>query len=187
MKRKSPTRHKVKSHTREGKPVRSFVRGSGTSKKKLSKVVRGRTNTTRKIEICPACGGMQTVFRPPEDFYEKMRTREYTHAQFYFPCEECKGTGITNSQILLGKTHVEFTLSARGLMGPFRKRIKIVEKIINDHSVGYDVWEERDDKMKKLTRGRKYMPAPSLAVAVKQLLEGGDLTSKGTANVISVS
>ena len=39
MVRKSPIRHKVRSHKREGKPVKGFVRGSGTSRKNPSKVV----------------------------------------------------------------------------------------------------------------------------------------------------
>lgn len=37
--RKTPIRHKVQSHKREGKPVRSFVRGTGTSKRRSPKVV----------------------------------------------------------------------------------------------------------------------------------------------------
>ena len=32
MTRKSPTRHRVKSHTRKGKRVNSFLRGSGNQK-----------------------------------------------------------------------------------------------------------------------------------------------------------
>jgi len=39
VKRKKPIRHKVRSHKREGKSVRSFTRGSGTSRKNPSKVV----------------------------------------------------------------------------------------------------------------------------------------------------
>lgn len=39
MTRKPPVRHKVRSHKREGKPVRSFARGSGTPKKSPPKVV----------------------------------------------------------------------------------------------------------------------------------------------------
>ncbi len=39
MTRKPPTRHNVRSHKREGKSVRSFIRGSGTPKKRISKVV----------------------------------------------------------------------------------------------------------------------------------------------------
>ena len=38
--RKSPIRHKVQRHTREGKPVRSFTRGYGIPRKNTSKVVR---------------------------------------------------------------------------------------------------------------------------------------------------
>lgn len=48
MTRKSPIRHKVRSHTRNGKPVRSFVRGSGT-KLQRSRVVK--THTSRAINI----------------------------------------------------------------------------------------------------------------------------------------
>ncbi len=39
VKRKKPVRHKVRGHTREGKLVKSFVRGSGTARKNPSKVV----------------------------------------------------------------------------------------------------------------------------------------------------
>lgn len=39
MKRKPPIKHKVQSHKREGKPVKSFMRGSGTPRKSPSKVV----------------------------------------------------------------------------------------------------------------------------------------------------
>jgi hypothetical protein len=53
-KRKSPVRHRVKSHTREGHKVRAFMRGSGQKtqlkrKMKLNKVEKG------KIQ-CPSCG-----------------------------------------------------------------------------------------------------------------------------------
>ena len=48
--RKSPVRHNVKSHTREGKPVLSYVRGSGTKKtlpRRRSKVIQvGRAGST---------------------------------------------------------------------------------------------------------------------------------------------
>lgn len=37
IKRKSPIRHKVRSHTREGKKVRSFARGSGTKSQGIHK------------------------------------------------------------------------------------------------------------------------------------------------------
>lgn len=42
MKRKSPIRHKVRAHTREGKKVKSFERGSGSRRSK-HRVVSGRT------------------------------------------------------------------------------------------------------------------------------------------------
>jgi len=40
MTRKSPIKHNVKSHTRKGNPVRSFVRGSGQTPQRSRKVVR---------------------------------------------------------------------------------------------------------------------------------------------------
>jgi len=40
MKKKSPIRHKVRAHIREGKWVEQFIRGSGTTRKKPSKVVK---------------------------------------------------------------------------------------------------------------------------------------------------
>lgn len=43
--RKSPVRHKVRSHKREGKPVKSFARGSGTSKRRSSRTVRESIDT----------------------------------------------------------------------------------------------------------------------------------------------
>ncbi len=46
MTRKPPVRHRVRSHKREGKPVRSFVRGSGTSRKNPSKVVGAASQKT---------------------------------------------------------------------------------------------------------------------------------------------
>lgn len=187
MKRKSPTLHKVRSHKREGKPVRSFVRGSGMSRKNPSKVVKGKGNPSKRIEFCPVCSGAGRVSKLPEDFYEKMHEKGYTHAQFYFPCEECGGAGITNSELLAGKTHIEFIKSAKGIFsGRFEKKMKIAEKRYKDQ-VGYDVWEEKDGKMKKLTRGRKYLQASNLAGAVKKILAGGEYHGRGSADVISVS
>lgn len=39
VKRKKPIRHKVRSHKREGKPVKSFERGSGSPRRRSSKTV----------------------------------------------------------------------------------------------------------------------------------------------------
>lgn len=39
VKRKTPVRHKVRSHKREGKPVRSFARGKGQRSQRSRKVV----------------------------------------------------------------------------------------------------------------------------------------------------
>ena len=62
MTRKSPIRHKVKSHTRKGKKVISFMRGSGKqklqTKKRLIKknkrppiytTIEGRRNTIKNL------------------------------------------------------------------------------------------------------------------------------------------
>ena len=41
MTRKSPVRHKVKSHTRQNRPVKSFIRGNGklqTKKRRIKKI-----------------------------------------------------------------------------------------------------------------------------------------------------
>lgn len=49
-KRKSPICHEVHSHTRKGRPVMSFERGSGTSKKRPHKVVGGLTLPKKRIK-----------------------------------------------------------------------------------------------------------------------------------------
>ena len=158
------------------------------SKSNVEKVLKEKLSKGFSIDLCPVCGGTGTVFRPPEDFYEKMHEKGYTHKQFYFPCKKCKGTGITNSELLTGKSHIEFIKSAHGIFSDLiKKKIKIAEKLINGQKVGYDVWAQKDDKMKKLTRGRKYLVAPNLAVAVRQLLEAGEYTSNWTAHVILVN
>ncbi len=43
MVRKSPIRHKVRSHIRGGKPIKSFERGSGKKSQRSSRVVGTRT------------------------------------------------------------------------------------------------------------------------------------------------
>ncbi len=48
MKRKSPTRHTVRSHTREGMKVRSFKRGSGQKSQRSRKVV-GNSSMLRDL------------------------------------------------------------------------------------------------------------------------------------------
>lgn len=40
VKRKSPVRHRVRSHTRKGKSIKSFVRGSGTKVRRPRRVVK---------------------------------------------------------------------------------------------------------------------------------------------------
>lgn len=48
MPRKPPIRHKVRSHRREGKSVRSFTRGSGTPRRNPPKVVGATSRETDK-------------------------------------------------------------------------------------------------------------------------------------------
>jgi hypothetical protein len=47
-KRKSPIRHKVKSHTRQNRPVRSYVRGSGKNPPKIQ--TKRRVLTSKELE-----------------------------------------------------------------------------------------------------------------------------------------
>ncbi len=48
VKRKSPIKHKVRNHKREGKPVKSFVRGSGSPRKRPSKIVGKKVKTIKR-------------------------------------------------------------------------------------------------------------------------------------------
>lgn len=52
MKRRTPVRHTVKSHTREGKRVRSFERGRGT-KQKQRKTVKSKVVGSEKMRPIP--------------------------------------------------------------------------------------------------------------------------------------
>jgi len=47
MTRKSPIRHKVKSHTRQGKRVNSFLRGKGT---KAPKIIKRRIQKSKRVD-----------------------------------------------------------------------------------------------------------------------------------------
>lgn len=54
MKRKSPYRHKVKGHTRAGKPVHNYMRGQGDKtvavrRKSRSRVVGGSSNHSSNL------------------------------------------------------------------------------------------------------------------------------------------
>ena len=63
MKRKSPIRHKVSSHTRDGKKVKSYKRGSGTKPtKKLSKpTIKKPKGYTVKLRYSKRPHDMETV------------------------------------------------------------------------------------------------------------------------------
>lgn len=54
MKRRSPVRHTVRSHTREGKPVKSSMRGSGQKSQRSRKVV----GNSSKLSDLPRVGAM---------------------------------------------------------------------------------------------------------------------------------
>ncbi len=48
MKRKTPIRHRVRRHTRGGRQVKSFERGTGSLKRRSSKTVGKSTNSAKK-------------------------------------------------------------------------------------------------------------------------------------------
>lgn len=70
MKRKTPIRHTVKSHTRQSKWVKSYQRGRGTYPRKSSRVV-GRPSPPDVLEGIEKCEAYRPSFQP--DFpYEEL-------------------------------------------------------------------------------------------------------------------
>lgn len=70
MTRKSPIRHKVRSHKREGKPVRSFSRGKGTNPRsqRRSRVVKLYPAGRERDPAFPE----EAMYRTPKQEFERL-------------------------------------------------------------------------------------------------------------------
>ncbi len=105
MKRKSPVRHKVRSHTRQGKRVRSFERGKGIR----SPVIR---KTVHRQEVTYTQGEEKFSLTPTQRKQIKRLIRDNPDHEWGFYVEEDGSI----SDIIHGKTHeIQFRSFAQGL------------------------------------------------------------------------
>ncbi len=72
MKRRSPVRHKVRAHTREGSPVKSYNRGKGKRSQRPHKAVKRRTNTSSPEEFILSTHKI----KPTNEIYRLVKDKE---------------------------------------------------------------------------------------------------------------
>ena len=131
-----------------------------------------------KITLCEKCMGGRTIFVKPPNWEEILKSRAPTrHSDYCVPCPACAGEGLTPG--VTGEKELSYWRRGHGIFGEFEHYIQIKPKPKNWKGSGFDLWING----RKITRGRKYLPAVDLSAAIIQTLLPAEMRGVSVAYV----